>query len=111
MQQISVEELARLNPSPDGPCPVLLDVREPWEVAAASLQRPGFHSQHIPMGQIPQRLGELSPSQPIFCICHHGVRSAQVVAFLERSGFESVYNLAGGIAAWSERIDPSVPHY
>ncbi|HEX7441134.1 MAG TPA: rhodanese-like domain-containing protein, partial [Caldimonas sp.] len=45
------------------------------------------------------------------CICHHGARSAQVVAFLERQGFESVYNLAGGIDAWSLQVDPEVPRY
>lgn len=50
-------------------------------------------------------------TQPIVCICHHGVRSAQVVAFLERQGFGAVYNLAGGIDAWSQQIDADVPRY
>ena len=58
-----------------------------------------------------ERLAELDPAQPILCICHHGMRSAQVVAFLERAGFDSVYNLAGGIDAWSARVDPAVPRY
>jgi len=48
---------------------------------------------------------------PIVCICHHGVRSAQVVAFLDRLGFDSAYNLAGGIDAWSQLVDPGVPRY
>ncbi len=91
--------------------PLLLDVREPWEVALASIRLDGAPTQNLPMGQIPQRLGELDPAQPILCICHHGMRSAQVVAFLERAGFESVYNLAGGIDAWSAQVDPSVPRY
>jgi rhodanese-related sulfurtransferase len=63
------------------------------------------------MGEIPARLAELPETQPIVCICHHGVRSLQVVAFLERNGYPSVYNLAGGIDAWSARIDPGVPRY
>ncbi len=91
--------------------PLLLDVREPWEVALAAIRLDGAATQNLPMGQIPQRLAELDPAQPILCICHHGMRSAQVVAFLERAGFESVYNLAGGIDAWSAQVDPSVPRY
>jgi rhodanese-related sulfurtransferase len=91
--------------------PLLLDVREPWEVQRAAIQFPGASTLNLPMGQIPQRLHELDPAQPILCICHHGMRSAQVVAFLERAGFDSVYNLAGGIDAWSAQVDPSVPRY
>ena len=91
--------------------PLLLDVREPWEVQLAAIRIPGAGTLNLPMGQIPQRLGELDPAQPILCICHHGMRSAQVVAFLERAGFDSVYNLAGGIDAWSAQVDPSVPRY
>jgi rhodanese-related sulfurtransferase len=52
---------------------------------------------------------KLPGSQPIVCICHHGVRSLQIVAFPERNGYSSVYNLAGGIDAWSQRIDAAVP--
>ena len=66
---------------------------------------------HIPMGEIPGRLDEIDPARPILCICHHGMRSAQVGAFLERQGFESVYNLAGGIDAWSQMVDANVPRY
>ena len=90
---------------------LLLDVREPWEVELAAISLPGVAAKHMPMGSIPQRLSELDPAQSIVCICHHGVRSLQVVAFLERHGFESVYNLAGGIDAWSVEVDPSVPRY
>jgi rhodanese-related sulfurtransferase len=92
--------------------PVLfLDVREPWEVATAALAAPGASHLFVPMREIPSRLDELDPAQPVVCICHHGARSAQVVAFLERAGFESVYNLAGGIDAWSFEVDASVPRY
>jgi rhodanese-related sulfurtransferase len=90
---------------------LLLDVREPWEVALAAIRIEGAESLSMPMNEIPRHLHELDPTQPIVCICHHGVRSAQVVAFLERAGFASVYNLAGGIAAWSAQVDPAVPSY
>jgi rhodanese-related sulfurtransferase len=63
------------------------------------------------MQEIPSRLNELEPSQPILGLCHHGMRSLQVVAFLERQGYERVYNVAGGIDAWSREVDASVPTY
>ncbi len=54
---------------------------------------------------------ELDAARPVVCICHHGVRSAQVVAFLQRQGYPQVYNLAGGVDAWSTQVDPAVPRY
>ena len=88
---------------------LLLDVREPWEVELASIRLEGTSAVFIPMGRIPAEVDALDRSQPVVCICHHGARSAQVVAFLERCGFASVYNLAGGIDAWSRTVDPAVP--
>ena len=108
MQQMAVEELrAHCAARPS----LLLDVREAWEVALAVIRIDGAEWLEIPMNQLPARLSALDPTQPIVCICHHGVRSAQVVAFLDRQGFESVYNLAGGIDAWSTRVDANVPRY
>ena len=86
--------------------PLILDVREPWEIATASI--PG--TLNIPMGDIPSRLTELDPDRETIVMCHHGVRSAQVAMYLARNGFERVLNLTGGIDAWSE-VDPSVPRY
>ena len=91
--------------------PLLLDVREPWEFALVAIRVEGLRTLHIPMNEVPGRLDELDAAQPVVCICHHGMRSAQVVAFLERQGFEAAYNLAGGIHAWSEQVDASVPCY
>ena len=91
--------------------PLLLDVREPWEVALAAIHVEGWTTLHIPMNEIPARLAELDPNRPVVCICHHGMRSAQVVAFLERQGFKAAYNLGGGIAAWSAQVDPNVARY
>lgn len=75
----------------------LLDVREHDELAHASL--PG--TVHIPMQEVPARLVELDPRRPIVVMCHSGYRSRNVAAFLLANGFEQVYNLAGGIRAWS----------
>jgi rhodanese-related sulfurtransferase len=59
----------------------------------------------------PQRLAELDPSQPLACLCHHGMRSLQVANYLAQNGFAHVVNLQGGIDAWSHEVDPSVPRY
>jgi rhodanese-related sulfurtransferase len=91
--------------------PVVLDVREPWELQTASVQPDGFALVHIPMGVLPVRLGELDPDRPVACLCHHGGRSMQVAAFLAHHGFAQVANIAGGIHAWALERDPSVPCY
>jgi rhodanese-related sulfurtransferase len=84
----------------------LVDVRQPWEFARASL--PG--AILIPLGELPQRLGELDPSRPLIAYCHHGARSHQAIRFLAQSGFSRVAHLAGGIAAYS-LFDPTIPQY
>lgn len=91
--------------------PLVLDVREPWELQAASVRADGFELIAIPMGELPARLGELDPERPIACLCHHGARSLHVAAFLEHHGFEQVANITGGIDAWSHERDPGVPRY
>ncbi len=96
--------------------PVVLDVREPWELQTASVREDGFRLVHIPMGEIPARLAELEDLQekvggPIACLCHHGMRSMQVANYLVQNGFTGVVNLQGGIDAWSKQIDPGVPLY
>jgi len=90
-----------------GPAPILLDVRQPEEVAAASISG----AVCIPMGEVPARIGELDSSKPTVVFCHHGVRSAHVAAHLRRAGFGDVKNLAGGIDAWAASVDPGVPRY
>lgn len=91
--------------------PVVLDVREPHELQTASVTADGFTLLTIPMGTIPARLAELDPEQPIACLCHHGARSQQVANFLHSHGFEHVVNIAGGIHAWSDELDPSIARY
>ncbi|HEX9627783.1 MAG TPA: rhodanese-like domain-containing protein [Acidiferrobacterales bacterium] len=105
MRQITVSELKdRLDA---GDSPLLLDVREPWELRVCAL--PG--ALHIPMRQVPARLGELDPDREIVVVCHHGVRSYQVVRFMEQQGFTNAINLAGGVDAWAREVDPEMAKY
>ena len=85
----------------------LLDVREPQELAIVSLPS----ALHIPMREIPGRLAELDRDRPIVVMCHTGVRSRHVAGFLLANDFEHIYNLAGGIDAWSAEVDPTLPRY
>lgn len=96
--------------SADG-APVVLDVREAAELQAARVTPEGFTVTAIPMADIPSRIAELDPARPIACLCHHGVRSQRVAAFLQARGFANVVNIAGGIEAWSSELDPAVARY
>jgi rhodanese-related sulfurtransferase len=81
------------------------------EVQAASVAPSGFELVHIPMNEIPGRLGQLDPGRAVAVLCHHGSRSMRVAMFLQAQGFETLANIAGGIDAWSQELDPSVPRY
>jgi len=85
----------------------LVDVREPFEYEIARIDG----AQLIPLGEIAERAGELQREQQIVVHCHSGTRSAQAVRLLQHRGFNNVYNLEGGIDAWSDQIDPSVLKY
>jgi rhodanese-related sulfurtransferase len=86
----------------------LLDVREEWEVR---LSPAPSEFLHIPMGQIPERSGEMDPGAQIVVMCRSGGRSMEVTRYLLRSGFANVSNLQGGIVAWSRDVDPTIPVY
>ena len=107
MEQITPTELKSWLDDPTRPRPLLLDVREPWEVAICVL--PG--SRHVPMNTIPARAAELDPAADTVVICHHGARSFQVGLFLEHKGFARVYNLFGGVDAWARSVDPAMATY
>jgi rhodanese-related sulfurtransferase len=92
----------------DGAEMLLLDVREDWETELAPVPA---EILHIPMGEIEERLGKLDPKRETVVICRSGGRSLEVARFLERNGFVSVYNLVGGILAWSRDVDPAIPQY
>jgi rhodanese-related sulfurtransferase len=91
--------------------PLVLDVREPHELAVAQVQEDGVEVLAIPMGSIPARLAELDATRPIACLCHHGARSMQVAMFLQSRGFAQIANIAGGIDAWSLERDPGIARY
>jgi rhodanese-related sulfurtransferase len=103
--EIGVDELKRRRDA--GEDFVLLDVREPEELATASIP----WATAIPMGQIPVRMNELPRDKPIVVMCHHGARSDRVAQFLNANGYDDAVNLDGGIDAWSRTIDPAVPRY
>jgi rhodanese-related sulfurtransferase len=111
MKTVSAPELRGLLQANASRQPALLDVREDWEVVQAPLRVDSVPTLHIPMSQIPSRRAELDGLQPVIAFCHHGMRSAQVVAFLMQHGLTDVYNLSGGIDAWSTLVDPGVPRY
>ncbi len=104
--EISVDQLKQLLAAPAPP--LLLDVREQWEFDTARIEG----AKLIPMGEIPGRAHqELDEDQPIAVLCHHGARSLSVTVWLREQGFEKAQSVAGGIDAWSRRIDPTVPLY
>jgi adenylyltransferase/sulfurtransferase len=84
----------------------ILDVREPYEYQIAQI---GGHL--IPLGELPNRLGELDAAKEIVVHCKSGGRSQRAAEFLAQNGFAKLHNLAGGITAWSNEIDPDVPKY
>jgi rhodanese-related sulfurtransferase len=113
--QIRPAAFAQWTVAQAGTQAIVLDVREAWEFHTASI-RPldgaqAFDVLSIPMQEIPARLAELPTDRPIACLCHHGIRSQNVARYLAQNGFEQVVNIAGGIAAWSDEADPSVPRY
>jgi adenylyltransferase/sulfurtransferase len=85
----------------------LVDVREPFEYEIARIDG----AKLVPLGEITERLDELKREKPIVVHCHSGMRSAQAVQLLQERGFANVYNLEGGIDAWSDQVDPNVPKY
>ena len=105
IREISVEELKARRDR--GENPLVLDVREDWEVQLASI--PGV--VHVPMNMVPARLGEFSREALTIVMCHAGGRSLRVAQFLSNQGFTNVANLSGGISAWSQAVDATVPQY
>jgi rhodanese-related sulfurtransferase len=103
--ELSPDELAerRRGPRP----PVLVDVREPWEHQIARIEG----ARLVPLGSLGAALSTFDPAEEYVLYCHHGVRSLAGAEFLRRRGLTRVANLAGGIDAWSVRVDPAVPRY
>jgi rhodanese-related sulfurtransferase len=107
MQMITAPELAAWLADDTRAKPVLLDVRENWEFETCHIDG----SVLIPMNTIPGRIDDLDEDAEIVCICHHGARSLNVAAFLERNGFGKMVNLTGGIHAWALQVDGAMAKY
>ncbi|HEV7619365.1 MAG TPA: rhodanese-like domain-containing protein [Burkholderiaceae bacterium] len=107
MQQLTAPQLADWIADASRASPIMLDVREPWEYQTCHIEG----ALPMPMNTVPARQEELDPEAPIVCICHHGTRSMQVAAFLERNGFTQVANLTGGVHAWATQVDGTMPTY
>jgi sulfur-carrier protein adenylyltransferase/sulfurtransferase len=105
MKEVTVQDLKKLiDEKADFQ---LIDVREPYEYEIANLQ-----GEHIPLGQVEAQRDKISEDKQVVIHCRSGARSGNAVALLEsKYGYENLYNLKGGILAWSDQIDPSVPKY
>lgn len=106
MKEITVTELkAKMDAGEDVQ---LIDVRQPNEFAFAKIEE----AKLIPLGEIMQRMDEVDSERDTVVLCRSGVRSAQAIQAMQNAGFEgSLSNLVGGILAWSDQIDPSIPKY
>jgi rhodanese-related sulfurtransferase len=103
--EITVDDVKRRHDA--GEDFMLLDVREPDEIATASIP----WATTIPMMEIPNRIAELPHDKPIVVMCHHGGRSERVARFLTANGYDNAVNLDGGIDAWATSVDTTVPRY
>lgn len=104
MKEISVQELKELRES--GADFQLVDVREENEYEIAEIG-----GELIPMGTVPENLNKISKDKQVVVHCRSGKRSGNIVRFLEAQGYDNVYNLAGGILAWADEIDPGIAKY
>ena len=102
--EIQVEDLKRMMDT--GHDFFLLDVRQPHEYQICNL-----NGHLIPLNDLPIRFAELDPNKETVVYCRSGSRSAKAVDFLQQQGFKNVKNLAGGVLAWSDRVDPKMPKY
>ena len=107
MRQLSAPDLRQMLDQSGDAKPALIDVRQAWEFNLAKIDGATL----IPMNDVPSRIQEIDETHPTVIICHHGMRSLQVVAYLERMGFDNLHNLDGGIDAWSRQVDATVPRY
>jgi rhodanese-related sulfurtransferase len=105
--RISPAELAAWRADPARVAPLIVDVREPWEIQKCAIEG----SQAMPLRELPARVADLPDDRDLVLVCHHGSRSEQAAAWLARQGFDRVHNLEGGIDAWARTVDPAMPRY
>ncbi len=105
--QISASEVARWRADAAREAPLLIDVREPWEVALCRIDG----ALPIPLGDVERRAGELPRDRALVTVCHHGGRSQHAAMLLARAGFAQVHNMTGGVDAWALEVDPTMKRY
>lgn len=106
ISELTPSELQAWRADPARAAPLLVDVREPWEVAICAIEG----SQPLPFPELHRRMGELPQQRELVLVCHKGLRSHIAARLLAAAGY-SVHNLRGGIAAWAESVEPSLPRY
>lgn len=102
LSPLEVRELLKAKPDAK-----LIDVREEWERQVANIEG----SILMPLQYLVAHAKEIDPTDDIVIFCHHGIRSAEACKFLSRLGYQNVYNLQGGIDAWSHQVDENIPIY
>ena len=105
--QIDPADLVAWRADAERPAPLLVDVREPWEFEYCRIEG----SRHLPLGQLPARVGELPRDCDLVLVCHHGHRSQHAAMWLRQAGFANVHNLRGGVAAWADHVEPAMKRY
>jgi rhodanese-related sulfurtransferase len=105
--QLSPSEVARWRADASREAPLVVDVREPWEVELCRIDG----AVAIPLGDIARRAGELPRDRPLVMVCHHGGRSQHAATLLSGSGFAQVHNMRGGIDAWALEVEPTMKRY
>lgn len=116
MQELNAQQLKtyldHCQLEPNNEQPLLLDVRQPWEVATCQIECDEINNcAFIPMAQIPTKIESLDASRQTVVICHHGIRSRSVAHYLEQNGFNNVINLSGGVAQWAKMVDSQMAVY
>jgi len=105
--ELTARELVAWREDASRASPLVVDVREAWEYAYCRID----DSLSLPLGSLPQAIGDLPPDRDIVLVCHHGVRSRAAAQWLQGAGFEHVHNLAGGVAAWADEVEPAMRRY
>ena len=105
--QISPLEVSRWRADAAREAPLLVDVREPWEVEFCRIDG----ALSIPLGDVVRRAGELPRDRALVMVCHHGGRSQHAAVLLAGAGFAQVHNMRGGIDAWALEVDPTMKRY
>ena len=100
-------ELARWRADALRDAPLVVDVREPWEIELCRIDG----SLSIPLGEVARRMDELPWDRPLVLVCHHGGRSQHAATLLAGAGFTQVHNLRGGVESWALDVDPTMKRY